>query len=639
MHERKGTYRTPARSYSTSQVALVADTDACVVTCCAKPRRTVTPPELLLRACWARMAVAGAPQLTIMVAPRVHVCLPCASSRTETAGAGLRLSSACQSLARGRSSGFGARQLRPVGFMRCTRRHNTHRGLGTRCAGRFDSCCVSSLSTDDFEPLDGATDAARLVNDSSRLSDAISDAAAARIDLAQGLQREKELQSEITSLRQSAERAVVAASTLLEAREAAARKLQAVEADSELRRSAAAAAVRIRALEDELATTTLRAERELREALARAQADAATTLANAVAEARATAAAAEARAAALENQLAGTEDLASRLTATLRAKASADNDVATLMTSNAALLNEVATLREARAAAEVRAADGEARGAAAERSVAERVRETLQAAESCVAAAEAIKVETEQRAAAAAERAEQELQAARTRADVAEAELARRVLLLANYAEANAAAASQRVELSAAAQRIAALEAECAALREARAASDEAATAAQARADAADAAVAADVERLVAANDEKWRAADSMVAARALQLPLELTLARADAVGAAATATAATEALKAFEASAERQLASLQRALMSAERSLADWKARALALEAAASGDADAARVTGRLRASSLQGAELRRLLAHGPRRESGGKGRLDLYAEIEQAATPEPVE
>ena len=582
------------------------------------------------------MAAAGPPPLICMVTPCARVCYPCGASRLLTAGARPPSRSACQSLARGRPSFVGPLRLRPVvGDIRCTRRQLAARGLGTR-RRRCDSCCVSALSAEDFEPLDGANDAARLDEDSSRLSEAVSEAAAARIDLACSLQREKELQSEITSLKQAEERAIVAAAARLEVREAAAKKLQAVEAESELRSAAAAAAVHVRKLEDELATTTLRAERELREALAQAQADAAATLANAVAEARATAAAAVARTAALENQLAGTEDLASRLTVTLRAKASADNDVAQLTTSNAALLNEVATLREARAAAEVRAADGEARGAAAERSVAERVRETLQAAESCVSAAEAIKAETEQRAAAAAELAAQELQAARTRAEVAEAELARRELLLGSYAEATASAASQRVELQAAAQRIAALEAECAALREARAASDEAATAAQARADAAEASLAADVERLVAANDEKWRAADSMVAARAVQLPLELTLARAEAVNAIATATAATEALKAFEASAELQLASMQRALQSAERSLTDWKARALALEAAA-GDKDA-RARGRLRTSSLRGAELRHLLAQGPRRERR-RTKLDFYAELEQAAEAPELE
>ena len=590
------------------------------------------------------MAAAGASLPAGMVMPRARVSVPCGTSRLKIAGAWPPSCSARQSLARGRPSWIGPRQLRPVvGDIRCFRRQLAERGLGTS-RRRCDSCCVSALSRDDFEPLDGANDAARLDDDSARLSDAVSEAAAARIDLAQGLQqaaeREKELQMEITSLEQAAERAIVAASARLEVREAAAKKLQAVEADSELKRATVAAAARVRSLEDELATATLRAERELREALARAQADAAATLANAVAEARATAAAAEARTAALENQLAGTEDLASRLTVTLRAKASADNDVAQLMTSNAALLNEVATLREARAAAEVRAADGEARGAAAERSVAERVRETLQAAESCVAAAETIKVEIEQRAAAAAELAARELQAAQTRADVAEAELARRELLLASYAEATAVAASQRVELQAATQRIAALEAECTALREARAASDEVATAAQARADAAEASLAADVERLVAANDDKWRAADSMVAARAVQLPLELTLARAEAVSAVATATAATEALKAFEANAELQLASLKRALQSAERSLADWKARALALEAGASGDQSVARATGRLRTSSLRGAELRHLLAQGPRRERR-RTKLDFYAELELAAeeAPEGVE
>ena len=575
-----------------------------------------------------------------MAMPRARVCLPCGASRLKTAGARPPSCSARQSLARGRPSCSGPRQLRPVvGDIRCFRPAKlVERGFGTS-RRRCDSCSVSALSREDFEPLDGANDAARFDDDSSRLSVAVSEAAAARIDLAKGLQREKELSAEITRLQQAAERAIVAASARLEVREAAAKKLQAVEADSELKRAAAAAAVRVRSLEDELATATLRAERKLREALARAQADAAATLANAVAEARARAAAAEARTAALENQLAGTEDLASRLTVTLRAKASADNDVAQLMTSNAALLNEVATLREARAAAEVRAADGEARGAAAERSVAERVRETLQAAESCVAAAETIKVEIEQRAAAAAELAAQELQAARTRADVAEAELARRELLLASYAEATAVAASQRVELQAATQRIAALEAECTALREARAASDEVATAAQARADAAEASLAGDVERLVAANDDKWRAADSMVAARAVQLPLELTLARAEAVGAVATATAATEALKAFEASAELQLASLQRALQSAERSLADWKARALALEAGAAGDQSVARAAGRLRTSSLRGAELRHLLAQGPRRERR-RTKLDFYAELEAAEeAPEGVE
>ena len=482
-------------------------------------------------------------------------------------------------------------------------------------------------------------------DDSERLCEAVAEAAAARLDLGASLQRELELeatvsalQSEVSSLRRDAERAFVAAAATLEAREAAANKLQTKEADGELKRAATKASSRIRQLEDELTAANLRAERELREALARAKADAATTLVNAVKESKAVAAAAEARAAALENQLVGSEELAARLTATLRAKASADNDVAALLTSSAALSNELEALRTARAIAESRATDNEARTAAAERSVAERVRDTLAAAESCVAAAEEVKAETEQRAAAAALRAAQELQAAQTRADVAEAELGRRELLLTNYAETAAKVAAQRIELLAAQQRISALETECAALREARAAADEAAAAAQARALAAEATVASDVERLVAANDEKWRAAESMVAARAAQLPLELSLARADAAGAMATAKAATEALKALEASAERQRVSLQRALESAEHSLADWKARALAVEASEAKEMnDKARAPGRLR-STLGGVELRRLLAQGPRAEDG-PGPQDFYDEIVEPQTPEPVE
>ena len=97
-----------------------------------------------------------------------------------------------------------------------------------------------------------------------------------------------------------------------------------------------------------------------------------------------------------------------------------------------------------------------------------------------------------------------------------------------------------------------------------------------------------------------------------------------------ATAKAATEALKALEASAERQRVSLLRALQSAEHSLAEWKERALALEALdAKEKNDQARAPGRLRAT-LGGVELRRLLAHGPRGE-GCPGPFDLYDAIEE--------
>lgn len=502
---------------------------------------------------------------------------------------------------------------------------------------------TSAAERSDFHSYDRDDDDAPS-DDYSQLSEAVAEAASARLDLAISVQREKELtaavaalQSEASSLRQAADQAFVLASTQLEARESAAKKLLAKEAEGDLKRAAAKAATRIRQLEDELTATTLRAERELREAVARVKADAATSLVSAVKQSKAVATAAEARSAALQNQLVGSEELASRLTATLRAKASADNDVASLVTAAAALSSEMETLRAARAAAEMRATDGEARTAAAERSVSERVRDILAAAESCVAAAETVKAETEQRAAAAALCAAQELQAAQTRAEVAEAELGRRELLLIEYAEYAAAVASQKIELVGAAQRISALEAECGALREARAAAEEASTSAQARTLAAEAAVASDVKRLVAANDQKWRAADSMVKARAVQLPLELKLARADAAGAVATAKAATDALKVLEASVERQRASMLRALQSAELSLSEWKARALALEAGAAQEAsNDARAPGRLRAT-LGGVELRRLLAQGPRGESDPV--RDLYAELEETPTPEPVE
>ena len=517
-------------------------------------------------------------------------------------------------------------------------------GKGTRGDSCAPAVCSRYVSAGSLGPDYDSDDDSDDYCDSTRLSDAVAEAAAARIDLARSLQRERELkatvstlQSEAASLQQTAERAVLSASSQLEARAvAAAELLSPVEADSVLRRSAEASSARVRELEDELAATTLRAERELREALSRVTTDAAATLATAVAEAKAVAAAAEARSAALDSQLVGTEELASRLIETLQAKASADRDVATLMTAGAALSQEAATLRVARAAAEERASNGEARSAAAEKSVVERVRDTLAAAESCVAAAEAVKVETEQRAAAAALRAAQELQAAQTRADVAEAELGRRELLLESFAEATAVAAAQRIELVTASERISALEAECAALREARSEADAAAVTAQSRALAAEAAVVTDVERLVAANDDKWRVADSLVAARDVQLPLELARARAELASAVATATAATEARAALEASAARQCASLQRALLSAERSLGEWQLRALALEGDSAKDEAAPRTPGRLRAT-LGAKQLRRLLAHGPRGE-GGRAVHDLYADIEEAAAPEPI-
>ncbi len=392
---------------------------------------------------------------------------------------------------------------------------------------------------------------------------------------------------------------------------------------AEAKRTASVAAARVRELEEALTSATLRSECELREALAAAAAEGAAALAAGVAEAQAAAAAASARAAALEDQLRGTEQLATRLTATLQAKAAADNEVARLVTAGTALSVEAALLRDARALAEQRAADGEARGAAAERAVAERVRQTLAAAEACVAAADAVKCEVEERAAAAGACAALAVAEAEARAAAAEAELARRVLLLDAFAEATAAKEAALGALGTATQRIAALEEERDALRAAHAVADATASAASARAEAAEAAVDSELARREAAAQEQWDAAKTLLEARVEHLPLEVTLARAEAAGAAAAAAAAEERLAALGASAERERASLQRALRAAEGSLADWKARALAAEHA---DGDAARQPGgRLRAT-LQGAQLRQLLASGPRGEAWPD--WDAYAE-----------
>jgi hypothetical protein len=401
----------------------------------------------------------------------------------------------------------------------------------------------------------------------------------------------------------------------LEARAAAASKAQLSREQAAAKTSAAAAKARISELEEALTSLALRSERQMRDALAAAAQQSAATLAAAVSESQTAAAAAEARARALEDSLVGSEQLALRLTATLQSKAAADNEAALLVASLDSLSVEAAALRVARAAAEARATDGEARGAAADLTVAERVKATLAAADACIGAAETVRLETEQRAAAAAVCAAQALQAAVARADAAEAELARRVLMLDVFAQATADKEAALGQLSAAKQRILALDAECEALRTARMLSDEAASMARARAETAQASLDAETARRAKALEEKWHTAESLLEARVAHMPLEMTLAKAEAVGAAAAAAAAEERLAEAAVSAARERSSLERALRVAEQAAADWKARALAWEAAASGAGDGAGAqaphTGRLRAT-LRGTELRRLLVHG---------------------------
>jgi hypothetical protein len=256
-----------------------------------------------------------------------------------------------------------------------------------------------------------------------------------------------------------------------------------------------------------------------------------------------------------------------------------------------------------------------------------------------------VKLEVETRAAAAAVVAQQALSAALARAEAAEAELARRVLLLDAFAEATAAKEAAMASYSNASQRVVALESECDALRLARKASDEAAAIATARADAAESVVATETARTAKAEREKWASAEALLEARVAHMPLELTLARAEAVGAAASAAAAQERLAVESAAAERSRGSLQRALHAAEADRQDWKARAHAWEAVAlraerqllqgdasdsSDDAQAPNASrGRLRAT-IAGVELRRLLAQGP---SGAVApALDAYSAAEAA-------
>jgi hypothetical protein len=172
--------------------------------------------------------------------------------------------------------------------------------VGTRGHRRLGAGALRAAPEADWPVPDDETSAAASYDrddddapsdEYSQLSEAVAEAAAARLDLALSVQRERELtatvaalQSEVSSLRQAADQTFVSASTQLEAREAAAKKLLAKEAESELKQAATKdkAATRIRQLEDELTATTLRAERELREAVARVKADAATSLVSAV---------------------------------------------------------------------------------------------------------------------------------------------------------------------------------------------------------------------------------------------------------------------------------------------------------------------------------------------------------------------
>ena len=471
------------------------------------------------------------------------------------------------------------------------------------------------------------------------------------------------LQAETSKFKKVAEQAVLEASKRAEA--ALLKQIKKLEDDRKDsgKKELQQAKARVKELEEQLSKAQLASQKETVAAIKAAEADASSASGAELDVAKRTAKAAESRAAAAESQLRSQEALFEQLSSLLKDKQAAEATVGMLEQERRALQEEAAVLRAGAAAASEKATESLAKARAADSSLAERVRATLAAAEACVGTADTVKQETDRAAASSAEVAAAVVAAAEKRAVAAEAALMRQQELLDMVAEGSARTQAAEVALVESAQRISALQGEVQALREQQKASDALAATAAGRAQAAEASISQKVASSQAAAAERVQMAEAQLAAASEALALQQAASSAEIAALTASAKASTLQAAVRLRATDRLQRGMQEALETSERSAAAWRRRAdgaaqalawLQAEVEAGGGSSAlaapssfpadggsdgsslvpAPFRGRLRAA-LGGAELRRVLAKGPRVPKEAEERLLDY-QLEPAPEPD---